>query len=438
MRKTIGKTYAFITAIVALGVLAITLIIGCVVIESEGARSHRIMQNSYKRAFYEMSDGASNIEVNLSKLAVSPARSETIPLLTNLSAQSALAENSLSQLPLDYHEAQNTSKFFNQVGDWSRSYSRDIALGKDLAPYENQAEILYEQARKLNRNIAKIMPNIEKGIYDIGKNTLAPNGYNFSFEGEQTRFVEYPKLIYDGPFSDEKPGVKGGVRAIKISQAQAKNIAEKTLKLTDITVLGKSGDDIVCYQMSGNVYGRFAYASICAHDGSVVNFDISYQPDEPKLNKSQAIKIATAKAKELGFEKVSAVWYNEQGGTAYVNLAPKIDGVVYYPDLIKVKVALDDGLVTGVESKSYAKNHIRRHLSPRIDSETAKANVSNKLTINAVTLALIPDGESNEKLCYEFACERDGLDYFVYIDAQSGVTRQILRVVNNDQGSLIM
>ena len=104
------------------------------------------MQNSYKRAFYEMSDGASNIEVNLSKLAVSPARSETIPLLTNLSAQSALAENSLSQLPLDYHEAQNTSKFFNQVGDWSRSYSRDIALGKDLAPYENQAEILYEQA----------------------------------------------------------------------------------------------------------------------------------------------------------------------------------------------------------------------------------------------------------------------------------------------------
>ena len=162
MSKVISKTYAFVTSIIALGVLAVTLIVGCVVIETEGARSRMIMDNAYKRAFYEMSDGSTNIEVNLSKLIVSPARSETIPLLTNLSAQSALAENSLSQLPIDYHDTQQTSKFFNQVGDWARSYSRDIALGKDLAPYENQAEILYEQAIKLNRNIAKMLPNIEK------------------------------------------------------------------------------------------------------------------------------------------------------------------------------------------------------------------------------------------------------------------------------------
>ena len=282
------------------------------------------------------------------------------------------------------------------------------------------------------------MPKIERGIYNLGKNTLAPNDYALDFDGEQTRFIEYPKLIYDGPFSDEKPSVKKANRQIRISEAQAKNIAKKKFNLTDITMLGKSGDDIVCYQMSGFVDGRYAYASICAYDGSVINYDTSYFAGAPMLNKNQAVKIATKTADELGYEKAVAVWYNEQGGTAYINLAPKIDGVVYYPDLIKIKVALDSGTVTGIESKSYAKNHIRRHISPTLDIDSARAQVSDKLTINAVTLALIPDGESGEKLCYEFACKRDGLDYFVYIDADSGLTRQILRVVNNDQGSLIM
>ena len=50
---------------------------------------------------------------------------------------------------------------------------------------------------------------------------------------------------------------------------------------------------------------------------------------------------------------MSVVWYNAQEGIGYVNLAPEIDGAIYYPDLVKVKIALDDGTLLTVYYKKY-------------------------------------------------------------------------------------
>ena len=54
-----------------------------------------------------------------------------------------------------------------------------------------------------------------------------------------------------------------------------------------------------------------------------------------------------------------------------------------------------------------------------------------------VSLAVIPYKET-ERFCYEIYGSYKGLDYFVYIDAKSGEQADVLRVIDSEQGSMIM
>jgi len=53
-------------------------------------------------------------------------------------------------------------------------------------------------------------------------------------------------------------------------------------------------------------------------------------------------------------------YYLKEDNTAIINYAYKQGDVVVYPDLIKVKIALDNGEVIGFESKGYLSNHTER------------------------------------------------------------------------------
>ena len=64
--------------------------------------------------------------------------------------------------------------------------------------------------------------------------------------------------------------------------------------------------------------------------------------------------------------------------------------------------------------------------------------MSEKLHVKNVRLAVIPDDVGGEWLCYEVNGVYEGLDYFVYVDAIDGTERDILRVVDNEQGTLVM
>jgi len=53
-------------------------------------------------------------------------------------------------------------------------------------------------------------------------------------------------------------------------------------------------------------------------------------------------------------------YYLKEDSTATINYAYKQDNVIIYPDLIKVKIALDNGEIIGIESKGYLTSHTVR------------------------------------------------------------------------------
>ncbi len=108
-----------------------------------------------------------------------------------------------------------------------------------------------------------------------------------------------------------------------------------------------------------------------------------------------------------------------------------------YPDLIKVKIALDDGNIYGLDARNYLLAHKERKIEePKLELEEAQKLVSPSLNITSSRLAIIPTEGKNERLCYEFKGEMSQKRFIVYIDAMTGQEADILQIIDTENGSL--
>ena len=130
-------------------------------------------------------------------------------------------------------------------------------------------------------------------------------------------------------------------------------------------------------------------------------------------------------------------YYLKQSGIVTINYAYVQEDVIMYPDLIKVKVALDNGEILGIETTGYLNSHTKRDLKePKVSKEKAKESLNKDLNIESEELAVIPTEWKTEVLCLEFEGNIYGLDFIVYVNAETGKEEDILIITNTPNGIL--
>jgi len=130
-------------------------------------------------------------------------------------------------------------------------------------------------------------------------------------------------------------------------------------------------------------------------------------------------------------------YYLKQNGIVTINYAYLQDNVTIYPDLIKLKIALDDGEILGIETSGYLNSHMTRDIKqPKISKEKASENLNKKLEIKSEGLAIIPTEWQTEVFCYEFKGKIENMDFLVYVNAETGKEEDILLIVNTPNGTL--
>ena len=141
-----------------------------------------------------------------------------------------------------------------------------------------------------------------------------------------------------------------------------------------------------------------------------------------------------------GFPNMKETYFLKQEGIVTINYAYMQDNVIMYPDLIKVKVALDNGEVLGIETTGYLNNHVEnRDISNiKITEEEAKKDLNTDLEIISSGLAVIPTEWKSEILCYEFKGKVDDREFLVYINTENGREEDILIITNTPNGTLAM
>jgi spore germination protein len=133
------------------------------------------------------------------------------------------------------------------------------------------------------------------------------------------------------------------------------------------------------------------------------------------------------------------VWINVSNNVYVINYAYEKDGVIFYPDMIKVRVCAETNTVIGLEATSYYANHFERNIDkPILTKAQARTKVKTEMEIETCRLAVIPIGNSSEMLCYEFSGKLNGATYYAYIDAKSGRQAELFKVVENTEGTLLM
>ena len=441
-----------------LSVICILLIIVLVLIfflYQKQKEYRQASENSYNMAFYELVDYVQNVETYLAKSLITSTPEHGAETLTNLWREANLAQSYLSRLPIESQELSNTEKFLNQVSDYSYSLSRkniyDEALTED--DFNNLKE-LHTYSVDLENTLNQLSEDLNSGRFSWGelteKGTVAfaqevDNVSKESFSNLEENFHEYAGLIYDGAYSEHLTSSEPkGLIGEEIDENKAKEIAEEFVEknnIKEISSLGFSENaTIPVYDFSiTNNNDENINISISKKGGYVVNMNSNRDISTEIISQEEANEKGKEFLNSKGFTNMKETYYLKQEGIVTINYAYMQDNVVMYPDLIKVKVALDNGEILGIETTGYLNNHIQRDISNiKITEEEAKKDLNKNLEITSSGLAVIPTEWQTEILCYEFKGKVEDKEFLVYINVENGREEDILIITNTPNGTLAM
>ncbi len=436
-----------IGAIVATTVLAcavVSLSVGLGVVASRETEYRNMLTNrenaTMSQAYYSLVDETNDMAVKFNKLTASNDPKMQLDLLYGLWKASDLAEQNLAQFSSNNYEILNLSKFINQLG----GYCHTLALQKKgvdglTTEEEKKIEEMKLMLRKVNQSLQDIQTKIEQGQINLETGGLQMEFENFANDFSKPS-VEYPEMIYDGPFSDGLADVEAKfLTGETFDEAKAKaKIVELVGKESTINFLGEWNVDYATLNfevINGEFVSTYAISKI---GGYMVQMTSSRKIGAPGLSDEDAITSAISYAQKFGYENMESVWISDIDGVYYVNLAGKENSITLYPDLVKVKVASDDGEIIGFDAKHYILNHHKRNLeSPKLSVSEARKKLKTNFEVETERLCLIPLDGNVEKLAYEFTVKGDGL-YFIYVDAMTGEELKIMFVIDSENGNVLI
>ena len=411
-------------------------------------------ENSYNMAFYELVDYVQNVETYLAKSLISSTPEHGAETLTNLWREANLAQSYLARLPIESQELQNTEKFLNQVSDYSYSLSRkniyDEALTQEdldnlteLHGYSVDLENMLNQlSEDLNQGRFKWDELTKKGTVAFAQQV--DNISKESFSNLEENFHEYSGLIYDGAFSEHLTSSEPkGLTGEEISEEDAKQKAIDFIgedKCKEVTNMGLSENaTIPVYDFSiTNYEDNTINISVSKKGGHIVNMNTNRDVSVEIISQEEANNKGKEFLSSKGFENMKETYYLKQEGIVTINYAATQDNVTLYSDLIKVKVALDNGEILGVETTGYLNNHtIRNFTKPKITVDEAKSKLNKNLQLESEGLAMIPTEWKTEIFCYEFKGKVDDREFLVYINVENGREEDILIITDTPNGTLV-
>ena len=447
--KSGGKKKAgagWIIAVVALGVT--TLVMGTLLIMSTSGTigENKQMTGAVDGAYYDLVNFVDAMDVDMSKLIVSNDKKQQQKILVGLSAKAQLAAKDISGLPIKDESKFYTTKFVNQVGDYSKYLNNKLIDGLSITEEDkDNLKSLYRINGELKKELTDLTADMGAD-YDF-KTLIDDNADDLvtgKFDELESNAVDYPKLIYDGPFSDaldEKSpkGLEGKDLSLAVVTEKLKDDL-KAYGITNVTPDGEGQGVIKTYNFvcktedEGKMYVETSKAG-----GKIVMFECYRDCTEQRVSLNQAEQIADKFLKNMGFDNMKAVWATEKGAVAYLNYVYTIDGVAVYPDMVKLTVCKERGVVSSMDAREYYLNHTERTLEEAtITADQAKMRVNENIKQQTCRKAIVPYGENKEVLTYEISGTCDGATYYVYIDAADGKEIQIFRVIETTEGKLLI
>ena len=432
--------------------LVLTSITGYYVLKLKEEYDNRA-QNNYTESFSNLVNYVNNVENYLAKSLISKSAEHSAKTLTQIWKDSNLALVYLSRISAQNEELSQTAKFLNQISDYSYSLSRKNIEGEKLNSDDmDNLETLYKYSVSLEETLNRLSDELYSG--EISWNSLDSNlkSKKFAqsvdsinvFSNIDSNLNEYEGLIYDGAYSDHINKIeKLGLTGEDINEETAKIKVKDFFGEENIVNIDTNGfleeADIPSYDFSVSLKDQPQKYSITISKkgGHVVQTSLDREVREEKISYQEANEIGKSYLADKGFENMKETYFIKQENVITVNYAYNDNGIIVYPDLIKVKIALDNGDILGMEAEGYLNSHTEReYVEPKITIEQAREKINEKLEILSESMAIIPTEWKTEINCYEFKGKVEDREFLVYINVETGEEEDILVILDTPGGTL--
>lgn len=418
----------------------------CLSIGVNAAQSMRVrdlrmrLSMERQRELTDVARAMADIEINLQKLLIASGASQSAQLLGETALLAQHVESGISRLPMSMETAADAMKFAGQMGDYTMTLAKQVSGGSMLSSTdEAQIESLLNACKGLNAHLTEM----NAMVYD-----RTDTGWMQESSGmdpwpdtgmREESGLEYPSLIYDGPFSDGRAdGVPLGLTGERITREQARQAAAR--------YAGTTADQVADAADSG---GRFeAFGFIAQTQDGPVSVQVTGQgghllwmmPEaaefEVRISREDCLKSAEAYLVQMGYGEMERCFVQEYDGMIVANFAAVQAGVLLYPDQVKLQISMATGRIVGAECSQYLSNHRKRDgLKPGLEKEQAQLTLSDKLEVTQINLCVIP-ADAGERLCWEFRGTFSGETYYAYVDANTAEAVEILRIAVTQNGEM--
>ena len=417
------------------------------------------LMGEYSKSMYQLINSVENIGSNLAKVPVLGSKDQDIVALEEIFRYSSIANDKLHSLPVAQQQLSGTSKFITQVGDFCYTLGNKITQDGELSDDDiAKIETLKSQANTLENQLKNVQNNINNGEVKWGEIRKKASGVLLSsnessvsnnFQSIEKQIVQYPTLIYDGPFSDNNLEINPKINSAKdVTVNEAENVVKKAIGNDKIASIERQGDvnsqKIPCYSFNVSIKGRGKNDKVSCEvtkKGGMIYYILDNRNiEKPTIDVSKAQDIGSKYLSDMGYANMTSTYSLVYNNTAIISYVYNIGNVAVYTDQIKLKIALDNGNIIGMESAKYLTAHDAKRTMPDqsslISQDKAKERVSKRLNVTSSRLAIIPTETNKEVLCYEFVGNYNGDSFIVYINAQTGYEVRILQIRNTPNGKL--
>lgn len=388
-------------------------------------------ENSLKASLQEVFYDMRTLENDLSKLMITVNDKTATQMLSKVQMKSAACGQELSKLPIIATGVQNTLKFTNQLSSYCNtvlnSYSHEMQFPQN---FDKQITEFFSTCKNVNTELSKLendVLNKKISLLTVNDGQTENEGIFGSIDND---LLEYPSVIFDGPFSDGQerntPKTRRDTVSIEKATEYVKNLG------FNVNFKGEINGIVPAYLFENEKTS----VQITKEGGLLLMVISDRQIEESIISETDAEKKALEFTKKLNFGEVKNVWQEYYSNYAVFNFAPVVDEVVIYPDIFKVKVALDNGEIVGFEGKSYIMNNQERLFDEiKISENDAKQQLKDGFLVESARLCLISVNEK-ENLCYEFFGTFNEMTFAVYISATDGNEKTSFRILSTETGRM--
>ena len=433
----------WLAAVISLGAVTLALTTAVTLGAIEMNKMNDSAMSGYRATTYELVGIMENVDNDLDRVRLSASPAQQDRILTDLLVQARLAELDLEKMPIGAEQDSQLTSFINRVAKESERMLAKLRNGEKLSE-EDYATLqrLYETNHKARGQLDEFIADMQESdmVEFVKKGTgkiasMIEGLENLTLE-ENRAALEGMKPKMDGAGMERNAqNAEDGAVASKVDAKQAEELCSRYFadyKIQEFQCVGETVTrDYKAYNVQGyDDNGTMLFAEVDINKGELVRFDYFEPCEQATFDMDNVKMLAEQFLEKLGYENMTAVRVRENGTDIDFTYAYETDGVVFYPDSVRVKVCRSRGIVTGFDAAKFIKNHEKRE-EPTISVtlESAQNALRKGVEVQSSRLAVVETARG-ERAAYEFLCSYMDENYFIYTDANTGNEIAIINLKN--------